>query len=90
METKLSERDLASALPEVPNRVRCGERFVIERDGLQIAVLTPPPLEPMNGIKGLDLTNRLGDLRMPGDGYADDIEAARAALLPAATPQWPD
>ena len=31
----------------------------------------------------------IGDLRVPGDGLADDIESARDNLLPVSVPQWP-
>ena len=89
MEMTLTEGDLVASLPEVLDRVHRGERFVIERGGLRFAVLAPltetPPAET-----GQELLDRLGGLRMPGDGFADDIEAARAALLPSPGSRWPD
>lgn len=90
MDTKLSERDFARALSEVLNRVRDGERFVVERDGERLAILTPPAAGPALGISGSELVARIGDLKMPGDGFADDIEAARARLRPASVHSWHD
>jgi antitoxin (DNA-binding transcriptional repressor) of toxin-antitoxin stability system len=89
MATRLTERDLAEALPDVLDRVRRGERFVIEQGGEQIAVLSPLA-EPTPAVTGQELLDRIGGLRMPGDGFADDIETARAAVLPAPGSRWPD
>ncbi len=89
MATTLNERDFGRALSEIIERVRDGERFVIERDGEKLAVLSPPPSEPP-GITGQELTERIGHLFMPGDGFADDVEAGRASLVPARIPPWPE
>lgn len=89
METTLSERELVKSLSDVLARVRAGERFVVERDGEKLAVLSPPQPEPP-GITGQELSERIGHLYMPGDGFADDVEKARAGLVPAAVPPWPD
>jgi antitoxin (DNA-binding transcriptional repressor) of toxin-antitoxin stability system len=43
MDATLSVKDLETSLTEVLDRVRGGERFVIERDGEVIATLTPLP-----------------------------------------------
>ena len=88
METTLTEAELEAGLRDALERVRSGERVVVERDGQAIAVIAPP--KPRPGITGREILARLGDLRMPGDGYADDIEAARADLAPAVPPAWPD
>jgi antitoxin (DNA-binding transcriptional repressor) of toxin-antitoxin stability system len=90
METKLNESELETDLRDVLDQVRGGARVVVERDGTAIAMIVPPPAEVPRGITGRELAARLGDLRMPGDGFADDIESARAALLPAAPPARPD
>ncbi len=90
MEITLSEDDLAAALSRVLDRVHDGERFVVERDGQRLAVLTPPASERIRGITGAELMARIGDLQMPNDGFADDIEAARTGLLSAAARPWPD
>lgn len=90
METMLSERDLEEALTTVLERAHHGERFVVERDGVRLAVISPPISEPKPGILGSDLVARIGDLHMPGDGFADDITAARTNLIPASVPPWRD
>ncbi len=90
MTTKLSEPDFALALSAILDRVQRGERIVVERDGQPLAVLTPPGRAASAGTPGRKIFERLGALRMPGDGFADDIAAARANVLPVAGPAWPD
>jgi antitoxin (DNA-binding transcriptional repressor) of toxin-antitoxin stability system len=41
MVAKLDARDLAAALSDVLDRRRRGERFIVERDGTQVALLFP-------------------------------------------------
>jgi len=89
MDTKVTTGELAAHLDEYLDRVReSGERIVIERDGEGIAVLTAcrAPI----GITGTELVKRLGDVEMPGDGFADDLEAAQNAQLPVEVREWPD
>ena len=88
MTTTVDEADLVATLADVLERVRGGERFEIERDGRVVAVLVPPTAK--SGPTGREIAARIGHLSMPGDGFADDIESARAALLPARIPEWPD
>ncbi len=88
METKVSERDLAEGLSELLDRAHDGERFIVERDGVSLAIIVPPVAEPKPGILGSDLKKRIGHLNMPGDGFADDIEAARNNLLGVTAPPW--
>ena len=88
METKLSPVDLANDLSDILERVRGrGERFAIERDGETVAVLAPPP---RMGITIEELIARVGDLKMPGDGFADDLEEIQASQGIATSPEWPD
>lgn len=89
IQTTLNQRDFAPAFPRVLDRVRDRARFVVERNGESFAVLPPPPPEPAPGISGSELVARTGDLKMPGDGFADDIEATRAELRPVPVPRWP-
>jgi antitoxin (DNA-binding transcriptional repressor) of toxin-antitoxin stability system len=88
MDTKLTERELAAALSDVLDRVRRGERFVVERDGTPLATLVPPAQPVAVGISGRDLVARLGKLRVPDDGFVDEIERARSELPPLRSPQW--
>jgi antitoxin (DNA-binding transcriptional repressor) of toxin-antitoxin stability system len=88
METKISDADLAERLGAVLERVRAGERFVIQHGGRTVAVLAPPP--GATGSTGRELARRLGHLRVPGDGFAGEIETIRAEQGRPTIPEWPD
>lgn len=88
METKISPTELAKRLTDILERVRGGERIVVERDGEPIATITSSIGRP--GITARELVARVGDLGMPGDGFADDLEAIQAAQRPVSSPEWPD
>ena len=90
MEARLTEADLAARLTDVVDRARGGARFVIERNGEAVAILTPPEPEPKLGITGRELLARLGDLMPPGDGFADDLEAIQASQGRVEIREWPD
>lgn len=90
METRLDERDLADVLSEVIDRVRGGDRFVVTRDGAPVAVLVSADRPEPPGVSGRELARRIGDLAMPGDGFMDDVEAARQRLRHPMPPTWPD
>ncbi|HEU0113481.1 MAG TPA: hypothetical protein VFQ80_02330 [Thermomicrobiales bacterium] len=89
MDTKLTEREFAATLSDVLDRVRRGERFVVVRDETPLAVLVPPAQPPALGVTGRDLVARIGKLRVPDDGFVDEIERARLELPPLRAPQWP-
>ncbi len=88
MEPTVTEADLADRLAEILDRVRDGERIEVKRDGAVVAVLHPPIAK--RGITPEELVARVGNLSMPGDGFADDLEAIQAAQRPATLPEWPD
>lgn len=88
METKLNESELEMGLRSVLDRVRGGERIVVERDGDAIAVIASP--EPKPGITLPALAAALAHLPPLDDDFAADVEAARAFLGPAEIPEWPD
>lgn len=89
METTITAAELAERLPDILDRVRCnGERFVVEENGKRTAVVAPH--EPKPGVTGRELLARLGDLYMPGDGFADDLEAIQASQSLVRPPEWPD
>lgn len=77
MTTTLNERDFGRALTDVFDRVHAGQRFVIERDGEKLAVLSPPESEPAR-ITGHDFAERIGHLLMRDDGFAEAVEAGLA------------
>jgi antitoxin (DNA-binding transcriptional repressor) of toxin-antitoxin stability system len=102
---KLTEKEFAERLDEVLDRVSQGEEFVIERDGEVLAVIRPLPsrAQPNGetaaasvpaietpGTTWEEFTARVGDLQLPGDGFADDLEAIQVAQGIAEVPEWPD
>lgn len=88
MKTKITATELAKSLSDVLNRVRYrGERFIIERSGEPVATLIPT--SPVLGITLRDLVARLGDMSMPGDGFAEDLEAVQASQPKVTAPAWP-
>jgi prevent-host-death family protein len=89
METTITATELSKRLSDVLNRVQYrGERFIVQRNGETIATIAPV-YQPI-GITLRELIARVGDLKMPGGGFADDIEAAQAAQGPVEVPEWPD
>ena len=88
METRITEHDLASNLTQVLTRIQdMGEHFVVERDGEPVAALTPMPIAATITLR--EVASRLGELYLPGDGFADDLEAIQNAQARAGTPEWP-
>jgi antitoxin (DNA-binding transcriptional repressor) of toxin-antitoxin stability system len=88
METKITATELAKNLSDILNRIRYrGERFVVERNGEPVASLAPISAPP--GITVQEFLDRLGHLELPGDGFADDLEAIQAAQPKAEFPEWP-
>jgi hypothetical protein len=87
---ELDESELAAALVAILDRVHDGERFVVVRNGTTLAILSPPGDRAPAGLPGHELVARIGNLRMPGGGFADEVEEARAGLPAAEEPAWPD
>lgn len=88
METTITATELAKRLSDVLNRVKYrGERFVVQRNGETIATIAPANHQPSITIR--ELIARIGDLRSPGEGFADDLEAVQASQEPARMPEWP-
>ncbi|MBW3631989.1 MAG: hypothetical protein KY456_03070 [Chloroflexi bacterium] len=89
METTITATQLAKGLSDILNRVRYrGERFLVQRNGETIATIEP--LTSMPGITVSELIAKVGDLEMPGDGFADDLEAIQAAQRLVEMPEGPD
>ncbi|MBI4319911.1 MAG: hypothetical protein HY675_15590 [Chloroflexi bacterium] len=87
METKITATELSEGLSDIPNRVLYrGEKFVIEHNGDAIAVLAPAG--PVPGVTAREVAKRLGDIALPGDSFADDLEAAQASQPRAEAPDW--
>jgi antitoxin (DNA-binding transcriptional repressor) of toxin-antitoxin stability system len=90
METTITATELARSLSDILNRVRYKkERFVVQRHGETIATLAPP--EPQRGVMLHEALEELArrNISFPGDGFADDVEAAQAAQTESEFPDWP-
>jgi antitoxin (DNA-binding transcriptional repressor) of toxin-antitoxin stability system len=84
----LTEAELAERLDDVLERVPHGEQFKIGRDGEVIAIMSPAA-RPL-GITAEELIARLGNLKLPGDGFADDLEAIQEAQGFPRIDDWED
>lgn len=79
MASRITATELARTLSEILRRVADHhERFTIEQNGVPIATLAPVAAT-IRPVTMAELAARLGDLRLPGDGFADDLEAIQAA-----------
>lgn len=88
METTISATELSRRTSDILNRVKYrGERFVIHLDGEDIAVLQSPRTKP--GITARELVDQVGNLKFPGGGFGDALEAVQASQPPAEMPEWP-
>lgn len=88
MTAKITVEELATDLVAILDRVEHkGERITIVRDGQSIADLVPRGCPP--GITARELVERVGNLALPGEGFADDLEAIQANQGVADVPEWP-
>jgi hypothetical protein len=87
--TTISPDELAENLPDIMTRVhKHHERFVV-RQGDDVIMRLEPPVQ-RKGITVDELISRIGNLKMPGDGFADDLEAIHASQGYMKIPEWPD
>jgi prevent-host-death family protein len=89
MDTTISATELSRRVSDILNRVKYkGERFVVRRNGEDIAILLP--LRDKPGITVSEFIARAGDLKLHDDGFADNLEAVQAEQGLAEISQWPD
>ncbi|HVB96923.1 MAG TPA: hypothetical protein VNG11_04270 [Chloroflexota bacterium] len=89
MTTTITATELAKNLSDVLNRIHYrGERFLIQRGGEPVASLGPVTGAP--GVIIRDVIAQIGDLVLPGDDFARDLEVVQSAQLPAETAPWPN
>lgn len=87
MERRITATELARGLSEVLSRVSLrGEEFVIERHGRAIAVLAP--IKPKDASTLSEIVGALKGLKLPGDGFADDLEAIQASQPQVGPSPW--
>lgn len=88
LEQRISAEYLAEHLAEILDEVEhAGTRFVLERDGLPIAVITRSYPKPP--VTFAEVIAKIGDLRPPGEGFADDLEEIQRSQGYAEVPDWP-
>ena len=87
--TRVSTTELSERLPDILTRVfEHGERFVVERDGVDLAVIEPPGAKA--GPTLHDLPALLADVPWPDPEYFEELDAIRAEMnLPVEPPEWP-
>lgn len=89
METTITATELSRSLSDVLNRVKYkGERFRVQRNGETIATIVPA--KHIRGVTLDEIIAKVGDLYVPGDGFADDLEAIQAEQGMAEFVEWPD
>ena len=70
------------------NRVRYrGERFAVVRNDEPVATLAPADLSSEATVA--EVTASIGHLKMPGDGFADDLEQIQTSQPVAELAEWP-
>jgi prevent-host-death family protein len=90
VETRITATELARALSEILSRVADHyESFTIVRHGVPVATLAPIAAVT-RPVTLAELAARPGDLRLPGDGFADDLEAVQASQPPLPPSLWPN
>ena len=87
MESRITATELVKSLSDVLNRIRYrGERFIIERNGEPVATLVPASATSRITLR--EAAARLGDLSLPGDGFAKDLELVQSSQPQAGMPEW--
>ncbi len=88
MNTTITATDLGKNLSDVLNRVRYrGERFMVARNGEPVAIIGPAAVPTRITLR--ELAAQIGDLPLPDEGFADDIDTMRRSLAPEEPPAWP-
>ena len=87
-EVTVTEADLAEGLSDVLDRVRAGQRIKLKRDDTRVAVLYPPITKP--DITQEESVARVGNLSLPGDDFAGDLDAIQASQRAMRPVKWSD
>lgn len=87
MSTSITATEAARRFSDLLNRVRYrGERFVIVRNGEEVAELSAVPLRPP--VTMAELVERLIAVRTGDPGFADDLERIQAEQPPVGEGPW--
>jgi hypothetical protein len=87
--TRVSPAELSEQLSDILARVvEHGERIVVERDGVEVAVIQPPTVRPAPTLH--QFSAMLAGLEWPDHEFFSDLEAIHAELnTPVEPPEWP-
>ncbi len=79
---------LTRSMSDILNRVYYkGERFLVKRGGKAVATLSP--IQPARPIPRAELIAKIGHLKLPGDGYADDLGKVQEEQPDEEEIRWP-
>lgn len=88
-ETTITATELARNLSDILNRVKYhGERFIVERNGVVVATLAPPPEHEKPPITLREFIESIRDLPPLDEDYEKDIREALSILLPPQPIEW--
>ena len=88
MDTRITATHLAKSLSDVLNRVRYrGQQFVVVRNGEPVATLAPAGLS--SGVTMAEVMASIGHIKMPRDGFANDLEQVQHSQPMAKLAEWP-
>lgn len=74
-------------MSDILNRIQYrGESFDVERNGEPVATLGPSG--PKLGVTMRQVADRMRNVMLPGDGFADDLEAIQSSQAPVEIPEW--
>lgn len=86
--TTITATQLARSLSDVLNRVRYqGERFIVERNGEEVAILGPADAANERTVR--DFVQFVLSLPRADPEYLDALEAIEAHQPPTELPEWP-
>lgn len=88
-ETTITATELARNLSDILNRVKYhGERFIVERNGIVVATLGPPPEREKPPITLREFIESIRDLPPLDEDYEKDIREALLILTPPQPIEW--
>ena len=77
MHDTLTDRDPIDHPGDILHRIQDGEHFTISIDGTPVAPLAPPSELAIVTLR--ELAHRRRDVPLPGDGFADALDAVQSA-----------
>ena len=76
---RMTATEAARSFSELLNRVAAGEEIALTRSGAEVALISPPKSRLLSPDRYREL---IATAPAPGEGFLDDVRAARAAVGP--------